>query len=424
MHQPQLPRSLQHVLLFLALLQASAALLFLASAACNLANSSLATCLSAQLYLYACERHAARTGIFRRWWKRPRAGDFWLLLVNKRWEDSAERDREYRNAFRMSHAAFERLCECLRPVLQRDVASLNVRREMLDVRHIVGCVLYRLASGDHLYSVSNMFGLARGTISVLTREVCQAINNVLRPSLIHLPSDNNVQAVVDGFFEKSGLPNCFGAVDGTHIELDMKPVHFPGSYWSQYKQAHTIVMQAVVDSNGRFLDIDVRWPGRTNDATIFRASRFYQYFPLLYHNRRRLINGVSVPLYVVGDSAYPLSAFCLKKYVAGPVAQDNQNAAYDLAVTRARVVVENAFSRFKGRWSCMKRLRVAATYAAEVTSACAVLHNYVEVFDPDSPVAFVEPELPNPNDINLEVEGSGAAVRDAVRWYMQHVERR
>jgi hypothetical protein len=418
----QLSVQLQHLVLQWTTLQA-ALILLLATVCLGIQARHDDTAHYAQMIMMqVLDRQAQRAPVERAWWKRPRSGDFWNAFINRTWESEQERDREFRQAFRMSYAAFERLCELLRPALERDPAVLRVRHAILDVRQIVACVLYRLASGDHLYSVSHMFGLARGTISVLTREVCAAINLHVRPLFLRLPStEGEVRLVLQGFEAKSGLPNCFGALDSTHVKLAFKPArrYFPGDFWSEHKQAYTVVMQAVVDSKGRFMDIDVRWPGRASDSHIYRSSMFFNVFPQMYAGFATEIEGVHVPLYVVADSAYPLSRFCMKKFCSGPLQQDSQYYSFDVAVSSARVAVENAFSRCKGRWRCLEFLKMHVRYAPAVISACAALHNFVELFDPDSPVMDARDDTPDPQAAPDEQgDNTGAFVRNALLRYM------
>ncbi len=327
-----------------------------------------------------------------------------------------EADRAVREALRLPLPAFRNLCDRLRPVLERSPQSFMIRGEILTVEHITAAVLYRLAHGGVVHAVSHMFGIAESTLSLLTREVCNAIVVVLMPEVICLPAAERVREVCHLFRLRSGLPNCFGAVDGTHIQLSVRPPQSraPGDYYCSRKDMYSIVMQAVVDSRGMFMDIDVRWPGRVHDAHIFRESNFFRVFPTAYPGMEQVINGVRVPLYVVADSAYPLAPWCMKRYVAGP--HEGPTRVFDAALQSARIVVENAFSRLKGRWRILRSLNVNVAYAATVVAACAVLHNYCEAADPGDMVD-VEPEPVEDAVEQAHVQGGGA-VRDALYQYV------
>lgn len=414
---------MRHLLLQMHLLQVALLVTLLVTTAQLQIQRNNAAVLLLCGYMQVAAQRAQRASTAGRRWRMPRPSEnYWTSFVNRPWENEEDRDREYRTAFRMSYVAFGQLCELLQPALERNPAVLRVRHEILDVRHIVACVLYRLARGDSLHAVGHLFGLGKSTVCTLTREVCAAINELLRPRMIRLPeTDDQVQAVLQGFESKSGLPNCFGAVDSTHVKLKRKPDRrfFPGDYWSEHKQAYTLVMQAVVDSKGHFMDIDVRWPGRVSDSHIFRNSAFFTMFPAMYGRFARDFEGVTVPLYVVADSAYPLLRFCMKKFQRGILQPDSQYAPFDYAVQTARVVVENAFSRFKGRWRCMELLDMSCVYACDAISACATLHNYVELFDPSAPITVgTVPEHADTNDVADDSDTAGHAVRNALFQYM------
>ncbi|EFJ27050.1 hypothetical protein SELMODRAFT_15917, partial [Selaginella moellendorffii] len=57
-----------------------------------------------------------------------------------------------------------------------------------------------------------------------------------------------------------GFPNCCGAIDCTHFEVQLPGNAFASDYYNKDKD-YSIVMQAIVDSEARFLDIQVGVPG-------------------------------------------------------------------------------------------------------------------------------------------------------------------
>ncbi|XP_074832015.1 uncharacterized protein LOC142001060 isoform X2 [Carettochelys insculpta] len=101
---------------------------------------------------------------------------------------------------------------------------------------------------------------------LMNKKVVRAINALLLHRLVRL---GDPDAAIAGFVTL-GFPNCFGALDGTHIPI-RAPEHSGGRYLNR-KGYHSVVLQALVDSRGRFLDIYVGWPGSTHDARVFRKS--------------------------------------------------------------------------------------------------------------------------------------------------------
>ena len=79
--------------------------------------------------------------------------------------------------------------------------------------------------------------------------------------------------VVRGFEEKWGFPQCFGAVDGSHIPI-IPLCDSPTDYYNR-KGFHSIVLQALVDHENRFMNVHVGWPGSVHDARILSNSEMF-----------------------------------------------------------------------------------------------------------------------------------------------------
>ena len=65
-----------------------------------------------------------------------------------------------------------------------------------------------------------------------------------------------------------------GAIDGTHIPI-IKPDNNPSDCFNR-KGFYSIIMQAVVDSRGLFLDAYIGWPGKVHDARVLVNSTLYK----------------------------------------------------------------------------------------------------------------------------------------------------
>ena len=94
------------------------------------------------------------------------------------------------------------------------------------------------------------------------------------PRFVAVPNGDDLQEIVHGFDQRWGFPQTFGAVDVTHIPI-LRPQESPADYFNR-KGYHSILMQAVVDFRGRFLDVNIGWPGKVHDARVLVNSSFYQ----------------------------------------------------------------------------------------------------------------------------------------------------
>ena len=112
----------------------------------------------------------------------------------------------------------------------------------------------------------------------------------------------------------AGFPQVVGAIDGTHIPI-LKPQESPSDYYNR-KGFYSVIMQAVVSSRGYFFDVNIGWPGKVHDTRVLVNSSFYckanrgQLLP----DSKRTLNGVDIPLLILGDPAYPLLPWLMKAY--------------------------------------------------------------------------------------------------------------
>ena len=176
-----------------------------------------------------------------------------------------------------------------------------------------------------------------------------AIVHCLLSTNINFPVGESLKSVVDGFFTKWSVPQCAGTIGSSHIAN--KPPLLNHTDYYNCKGWYSILFQAVVDHNYLFRDICVGWPGSVHDARVYANSKLYQNAiqgKILNGNKRKIAN-VDVPVYLIGDSAYPLSTFFMKPFDYN-ITQLQDIKQYNYRVSRARIVTENAFGQLKARW--------------------------------------------------------------------------
>ena len=113
-----------------------------------------------------------------------------------------------------------------------------------------------------------------------------------------------------------------------------------------------------MDANYLFLDICVGWPGTVHDAHLFKNSSLYTslcggiFTP--HDSVYDTINGVRVPPLIIGYLAYPLQDWLMKPYVdRGNLSAEELQ--FDNLLSITRVVVENGYGRFKGRFPALAK---------------------------------------------------------------------
>uniref|UniRef100_K7FZ18 DDE Tnp4 domain-containing protein n=1 Tax=Pelodiscus sinensis TaxID=13735 RepID=K7FZ18_PELSI len=246
------------------------------------------------------------------------------------------------------------------PALQRATTRLQVP---IPVDKRVAIALWKLTTPDSYRSVAQPFGVGRSTVSVIVMEVIHAINDVLLPRVIRLC---DVDGTMAGF-TALGFPNCEGALDATHIPiwaLEHRAAHFMNR-----KGYCSIVLQALMNHRGHFLDIYGGWSSWAHDARILCNSGLFcrleagTYFP----RWDLTVRDVPMPICIIRDIAYPLLPWLMWPYTG----RLDQN--------RAQNPVELAFGHLKARFRCLlTRLEMGERNATEVLATCCMLHNVVE----------------------------------------------
>ena len=105
-------------------------------------------------------------------------------------------------------------------------------------------------------------------------DTCHAIQKLL-PRYVYIPKDERLHEIVDGFDAWWGFPQTAGAIDGTHIPI-LRPSGDIGSDYYNRKGFYSIVMQALVDYRGIFLDIIILGVARKSA----RCTGFLQFIAL------------------------------------------------------------------------------------------------------------------------------------------------
>ena len=174
-----------------------------------------------------------------------RSGNWWDHIVLETFSP-----QDWIENFCLSKAIFDHLCTQLTPYIQYCNTHL---RDTISVKKHVAITLWTLGSPAEYRTVAHLFGVGRSTVCEVVHETCQAIVNHLLPKYIHFPSVAQQQQYINDFENRWGVPQCIGAIDGSHI-----PVSPPTLCHTDYyncKGWYSLLIQAVVDYKYCFLDI-------------------------------------------------------------------------------------------------------------------------------------------------------------------------
>lgn len=281
--------------------------------------------------------------------------EWWHLIVPK------YDDIRFKRIIRMDSCSFQSL---LIKIKSHSVFQPTGTKPQAPVELQLAIFLRRIGSKDEIFGICSRYGIAEGTVYLYCKRVMIAILS-LKHELIKWPTGELRKMVHLGFNKIGGFNNVIGAIDGTHIILGNAPLKQPEIYWNR-KKRYSIQCQAIVDHRGVFTDYEIGWPGSVHDAKVYRNSFFYQ-------NVSTLIEGWD---YLLGDSAYPISSFLIKPFSNS---ENHLQTQFNITHSLHRVVVENAFGRFKNRFGSLKELNVKSiSTAVQLTECCIILHNFLE----------------------------------------------
>lgn len=360
---------------------------------------------------------ALNNAFFSTWrsqWMKPRSNEWWRDAISGRYGSDW-----WRSNLRMSKDTFNLLCSLVRPYIERQTC---VVRQCVNVEQRVAVTLYKLATNIEYRTLSNLFGLGKSTVCTIVLETSQVIALKLLPKYVAIPEGEGLKEVVKGFEDLWGFPQAAGAIDGSHIPI-MKPHESASDYYNR-KGFYSIIVQALVDHKGRFMDVYIGWPGKVHDARVFANSSLYTKGCNgdLFQPMSRKIGDVNVPLVILGDPAYPLLPWLMKPYVENEHTPSDQKL-FNYRQSRARMVVENSFGRLKGRWRCLlKKMDFELENVAAVVATCIVLHNLCEMYGDACRDEWIDRSSPfatrsQSSSSNLS-STPAATVRNAIKTYL------
>ena len=151
------------------------------------------------------------------------------------------------------------------------------------------------------------------------------------------------------------------------------------------KQHYSFVTQAVVDANLFFIDVSTGWPGSIHDARVLRLSDLFQRAQNgdILSDPTKVVNGCNVRPLLLGDPAYPLLPWLMTAY-PGSANLTPAQERFNKQLSKARVGVERAFGKLKGRWRCLrKQLEESTSRVPKTILTCCILHNICILLDDD-----------------------------------------
>ena len=323
--------------------------------------------------------------------KRPELGLYDRLMVELRNEDP----RAFQNFMRMPPAMFDEIVERLTPALTKKTTNW---RAPLAPGLKVALTLRHLASGAKYREMQYGWRVPHNTISLVVREVCEAIIAEYRDELLAPPqTEAEWRQISDNWLNRWNFPHVIGAIDGKHIAC--KAPANTGSDYYNYKGFFSVILLAVVTSDYKFLWIDVSGKGSSSDAHIYNASELregLQNNDFVGFPRPDPLPGDTedIPYFLVGDDAFALRTYMMKPY--GNRDLTRKQRLFNYRLSRARRVVENAFGILANRFQVLLSTMLhEADTVRIIVKACVLLHNLMRTRYPVLQNKLVDTERAN-----------------------------
>ncbi|GMP60268.1 hypothetical protein CsSME_00023202 [Camellia sinensis var. sinensis] len=324
---------------------------------------------------------------------------------------AADYDPRWVDAFRMSKSSFTLLLRLLTPSLN----SLSP----IPPNYALAAALFRLSHGASYKSIARRFMLDSATACRAFYMVCKVINDRLG-HLFEFRSD--VKRIIVGFGWIS-LPNCCGVLGFDRFQIDGDLLGENGS----------LMVQGLVDSEGRFLDVSAGWPSTMKPETILRQSKLFSGVEdsreLLNGLAFELSDGISIPQYILGDSCFPLLPWLLTPFVES----DDKNGlnsserAFNSVHCRGMELAVTAFGRVRARWQLLlNRWKEECIESFPfIIVTCCLLHNFLIKCSealPDENVGYSRDQVLPP--FEGELDENGQKIRNALASHLNRVSQR
>lgn len=287
----------------------------------------------------------------------------------------------------------------------------------------VALALVRLGSGNSLISIGDSFGAHHSTVSQVTWRFVEAIEE---KGLNHIqwPSTEQQMTEIKREFEKiQGLPNCCGAIETTHITMQLTASDPEADTWLDREENHSMVLQAIVGPDLRFLDIVTGWPGKMNDSLVLQSSSFFrqcQNGEKLNGKKIRVSQETELTEYIIGDSGFPLLPWLVTPYQGNELSATE--AEFNRRMFATHGVAQRALTKLKEDWRMIQgnMWRPDKHRLPRFILVCCILHNIViemedEVPDDLPPCIIHDPGYRQ--EVCESVQKGGLILRDTLSMY-------
>jgi hypothetical protein len=280
----------------------------------------------------------------------------------------------------MPRRTFDYVCSLVKDEMMVKSSSYTFLDGMvLSLEDRVAISLLRLNSGGSLVTVGSSVGVNHSTVSLITWRFIEAMEERGSHHL-RWPASGEMENIKSKFEEIYGLPNCCGIVDTTHITMCLSSAEPNCKVWLDHEKNYSMVFQAVVDADMRFMDIVTGWPGSMKESSILQSSGLFKLCEKgerLNGSKLKLSDGSEIGEYLIGDAGYPLLPWLLTPYQEKDLIE--AEAEFNRKNSAARIVAPRTLAKFKDTWRFLQgeMWRPDKHRLPRIVHVCCLLHNIV-----------------------------------------------
>jgi DDE superfamily endonuclease len=276
----------------------------------------------------------------------------------------------------MSFESFNKLASKLKPFMHtRHYAKASANGPIFHTVRLACAIRY--FAGGASYDICAAFGISYTEVFASVWEVVDALNKCPEFAVQYPSCHQKQNEIAMGFRAKSSadFDCCAGAVDGLLIWT-----HKPSAvccneagcdaakFFCGRKHKFGLNLQAICDSEGRFLDVSILYPGSTADCLAFEGMSIY----------KRLQDGLLAPgLCLFGDNAYLNVPFMATPFAGRSISKSKD--AYNYYHSQLRIEIECSFGKFTQRWGILRSAlpkKITVKKSVSMILALTRLHNF------------------------------------------------
>lgn len=281
---------------------------------------------------------------------------------------------KFQSRYHMKEPTFNYLVQNLRcKITCNEVQSIRSTRgnDPITPEMTVGAGL-RFLGGSLVKDIADLYGMSDSSVHRIVGLFLFAVN-MHEEFKIDVPrTPPELRSTAAAFQSISGAfeiyDGCVGAIDGWLCCINApRGVSSQAEYHSGHYHRYGLNIQAVCDSQLRFIYFSVAAKGRTNDVRAFSRCLAL----------RNWLKSLPPDYFIIGDNAYTLSDRILIPF-RGNQKKDPHKRTYNYYLCQLRIRIEMAFGRLSTKWRIFRRnLECSLEQVSNICNAAARLHNFI-----------------------------------------------